>query len=64
MANEKNRRERIISAVRDLAGALLWYDRKDDEDLVRGDVEAAIAAGEITREEIVEAFATALREAT
>ena len=56
----KSRRELILDTVSDLVSNLLWYDRKEDEDLPRGEIEAAIAAGEITVEEIVVAFAAEL----
>jgi hypothetical protein len=55
------RRQRIFLAVEDIAGNLVWYDRKDDEDLPRGEIEAAIEAGEITIKEIVETFGRVLR---
>ncbi len=51
-----NKRELIINAVKDLAGSLLYYDRKDDEDLERGDIEAQIKSGAITVDEIVSTF--------
>lgn len=55
------RRERIIAATTDLVGALVYYDRKDDEDLPRGEIEAAIEAGDITPEIIIETFADEIR---
>lgn len=51
-----DRREHILGKVSDLVACFLYYDRKDDEDLPRGEIEAAIEAGEITADEIVEAF--------
>lgn len=56
------RRTLIFTRVTDLAGAFLWDDRKEDEELPRGAIEAAVAAGEITEAEIVDRFAAALRE--
>jgi hypothetical protein len=53
----KIRRERILATVSDLVGAFLYYDRKEDEDLPRGEIEQAIAAGEITIADIVTHFA-------
>ena len=42
----------IINAVRDL----LYYDRKEDEELGTEDIASAIAQGEITEEEMVNVF--------
>jgi len=56
-----SRRQTILAAVDDLVGELLYYGRKEDQDLPRGEIEAAIRAGELTVEDIVEAFATPLR---
>lgn len=50
-----------MAATTDLAGALLYYDRKEDEELPRGEIEAAIEAGEITADEIVTRFSDELR---
>lgn len=58
----KSRRDTILGRARDLAAALLYYDRKEDEDLGEGQIEQAIRAGEVSVEEIVEAFRAALAE--
>lgn len=50
------RRELIEATVSDLVKDLLHYDRKDDGELPRGAVEAAIQAGEITAGEISNLF--------
>lgn len=50
----------ITDTVKDLVSKLLYYDRKDDDELPRGAIEEAIDAGVITREEIAEAFKEAL----
>jgi len=60
----KTRKEQIIGTVQDLVGALLWYDRKEDEDLERGEIEAAIEAGEISVDEMIDIFSKELREHT
>lgn len=46
----------ILNEVTDLVNNFLYYDRKEDEDLPRGAIEAAIASGEVTRDELVEIF--------
>lgn len=55
-----SRRELILTTVDDAVSNLLYYNRKEDEDLPRGAIEAAIEAGEITVDEIVEHFRTGL----
>jgi hypothetical protein len=54
------RRKIIEATVEDLAANFLCYDREEDEELPRGAIEEAIWAGEITRREIVELFASEL----
>ena len=46
----------IKNAVSDLVTDLLFYDRKEDEDLPMGAIEEAIKTGEITTAEIVNHF--------
>lgn len=59
----KTRRQHIEDTVSDLAGSLLYYDRKEDEDLPRGAIEEAINAGEISVEEILGILEKDLRQA-
>lgn len=50
-------REHVLDAVvPDLIGAFLYYDRKEDEDLPRGEIEAAVETGALTVDDIVERF--------
>ena len=58
----KTRRALILDTTTDLVGSLLYYDRKEDDDLPTGSIEHALEQGEITREEIVEAFQRELLE--
>jgi hypothetical protein len=58
----RSRRDEILAAVSDLVVDFLYYDRKEDEELPRGAIEDAVAAGEITVDEIVEAFRSGLGE--
>ncbi len=46
----------ILACVSDSVIDLLYYDRKEDEDLPRGVIEEAIKNGTITTDEIVETF--------
>lgn len=50
------RRELILAVASDAGMDFMYYNRKDDENLPRGEIEKAIKAGEITVEEILEAF--------
>lgn len=52
----RTRRDHIAATVSDLVADFLYYGRKEDEDLPRGEIEAAIAAGEVTEDEIVDLF--------
>lgn len=52
----KTRAELITDSVKGLAIDLLYYDRKEDSELMRGDIEDAIECNEITAEHIVEVF--------
>lgn len=59
---QDSRRDLILMSAADQALDLVVYDRKEDEDLPRGSVEEAVTAGEVTVEEIVEAFRVKLLE--
>lgn len=52
----KTRRQIILDVISDAVSDLLYYGRKESETLPRGSIEEAIAAGEITAFEIIEAF--------
>lgn len=54
------RQDLILITVTDLATDFLYYDREEDEELGRGEIEAAIKAGELTVDQIVEQFRTAI----
>jgi hypothetical protein len=56
------RREKILAEVSDLVADFLYYGRKDDEDLPRGAIESALAAGELSLDELVGAFKTELED--
>ena len=60
---QRTRAERILGTVDDLVADFLYYDRKEDENLPRGAIEAAILEGEITPELIAERFTFGLMEA-
>jgi len=50
-------KELILNNVADCASALMYYDRKEDEELPLGAIEKAIAEGVITKQEIIDTFA-------
>lgn len=55
------RRDLVLAQASDLPANFLYYDRKEDEELPAGEIEAAIAAGEVSVEEILAPLAEALR---
>lgn len=56
-----NTKENILRTVTDLVGSLMYYDRKEDEDLPRGAIEQAIKDGEITYYDIIKKFSDELK---
>lgn len=58
-----SRREVIFATVSDLVSEFVYYGRKEDEMLPRGAIGEAVAAGEISVDEIVAAFRSGLEEA-
>lgn len=58
----KTRRQHILDTVDDLVTNFLYYDRKEDEELPRGAIEAAIQSGEISVIEIVSYFSDKLKD--
>ncbi len=63
MVEASNRRTHILAVASDAASDFAYYERKEDETLPRGEIEAAIEAGEITIDEIVSEFSRELRRA-
>jgi hypothetical protein len=52
----KTRRQHILDVASDAATDMLYYDRKEDGLLPVGAIQEAIAAGEVTVDEIIAAF--------
>lgn len=50
------RRKIILETISDTVSRFLYYDRKEDDELPRGAIEEAIESGEISVDEIVDAF--------
>lgn len=55
-----SRREIILATMSDLVADFLYYDRKEDQNLPRGEIEAAIESGEVTVDELAAAFRSGL----
>lgn len=51
-----SRRQKILNAASHLVNLFLWDDRKEDEELKRGEIETALTIGEVQFHEIVAAF--------
>jgi hypothetical protein len=61
--DSRTRRQHILALFDGAIGDLLWDDRKDpDDELGRMGIPDALRAGEITVEEMVEAFELELRK--
>lgn len=57
-----SRKQDILDITEDLVGRFVYYDRKECETLPMGQLEEAVAVGEITVDEIIEKFSTELRK--
>lgn len=58
----KSRRQTILDTASDTMSRFLYDDRKEDEDLRRGEIGKALAVGEVTIEELIAIFKTELIE--
>lgn len=54
--------EQIELAIADLVIDLLFYDRKEDEDLPMNKIEELIASGELTADEMIKVFGDELKK--
>lgn len=62
--NSQNRLvHNLLATVGDMVSDLMYYDRKEDEDLPVGTIEELIQDGQITVEEIVSVFSKELNKA-
>jgi len=46
----------VLDTVADLVSDFLYYDRKEDEELPRGEIEMMVEIGIISEDEIVQRF--------
>jgi len=51
-----DKRKLVFNTVEDLVADFLYYDRKEDEELPRGEIERMIKDGDITIQEILDLF--------
>lgn len=61
MMSDDDIKVHILASIDDGVSDLLYYDRKEDEDLPRGVIEDAVRDGVVTVEEMVAQFETSLR---
>ena len=54
-------RKNIIGRVKDLVSELLWYGRKEDDDVPRGLIEDCVKDGTVSADEIIKIFADELK---
>ncbi len=52
----KSKKVMLFATIVDLVAGLLYYDRKEDEDLSVSDVEALFKSGEVTIDEVTDWF--------
>ena len=62
MSTKDERREILKATVSDCVSDLLYYGRKEDEDLELGAIDKMVADGEVTVKEIVGWFAAGVQE--
>lgn len=58
----KTKKEIVIGTIVDMVSDLLYYDRKEDEELQPYEIQALIATGETSVDEIVSTFKTELEK--
>jgi len=46
----------ILDTISDLCASFLYYDRKEDEELSAKDIYESVKSGEVTIDEMVDAF--------
>lgn len=61
MSKNEDRLEKLEATCSDMASKLLYYDRKEDEELPVGAIEEMVLSGEVTVTEIVEWIAGPIR---
>ena len=57
-----SKKKHALDVVNDLVADYLYYDRKEDEDLSRDEIDQLFESGELTVEEVVARFGEQLRK--
>ena len=60
--HSRPRKQQVLDTIDDGVSRLLYYDRKEDEDLPVGAIDEMVQNGEITIDEMVEKFSEVLRK--
>jgi len=60
MTRQQRIRQKTKTVVQDLVADLLYYDRKEDEDLKLGEIEEAIRLGAFSTNDVVSWFGSEL----
>lgn len=60
MSHKMTRRELVLQVFEDGLSDIMYFDREKDTELPKGAIEAAIRAGEVTKEEILALVVKAL----
>ena len=55
-----NKKQLILNTVKELVSGFLYYDRKEDEDLLLGDIEDHVKNTDLQIEDMVEVFRNSL----
>jgi len=58
--NIMNKKQLILNTVKELVSGFLYYDRKEDEDLLLGDIEDHVKNTDLQIEDMVEVFRNSL----
>ena len=59
--SELSKTETLNIAVRDLVSSLMYYDRKEDDELSREDMEELLNSGIVTLDDIADTFRDELK---
>lgn len=63
MDTPEERKAIVLGMLEDVVADFLYYDRKESTEWpMRGDIQASVAAGEVSADEMVEAFRKALAD--
>ena len=58
-----NKKSLVLDTIDDIIGDLVYYDRKEDEELGTGEIEEMLVNGDLTVQEMVDHFSLKLNDA-